>query len=289
MLRPRYYSSELGIREKIFIGVMTSQENINSFATAFNRTTAHLVNKIKFFINADSVKTNYQLKNIVGFTDTRESRRPFHVIKYIADNYLDDYDYFLLVPDNVYVDARKLNALLYHMSITFDLYMGGTRVTSAAHESGAAAHADESGAAAAAAAEVEEEEEDESAGGGGGGNGGGGGDAAAGLSDRNYCALEAGILLSSSVIRKMRNNLDRCVRIGITNDHSVNIGRCVKYASHVAGCQESFQVSEFIIISYLCVSLSLSLSLAVPVSVFVTVRHICTYITACNEAKQIED
>lgn len=260
MLRPRYYSSELGIREKIFIGVMTSQENINSFATAFNRTTAHLVNKIKFFINADSVKTNYQLKNIVGFTDTRESRRPFHVIKYIADNYLDDYDYFLLVPDNVYVDARKLNALLYHMSITFDLYMGGTRVTSAAHESGAAAHADESGAAAAAAAEVEEEEEDESAGGGGGGNGGGAGDAAAGLSDRNYCALEAGILLSSSVIRKMRNNLDRCVRIGITNDHSVNIGRCVKYASHVAGCQESFQVSEFIIISYLCVSLSLSLS-----------------------------
>lgn len=268
MLRPRYYSSELGIREKIFIGVMTSQENINSFATAFNRTTAHLVNKIKFFINADSVKTNYQLKNIVGFTDTRESRRPFHVIKYIADNYLDDYDYFLLVPDNVYVDARKLNALLYHMSITFDLYMGGTRVTSPAapndapHESGAAAaaaHGDES-----AAAEVEEEEEeDESAGGAGGGagNGGGGGDAAAGQSDRNYCALEAGILLSSSVIRKMRNNLDRCVRIGITNDHSVNIGRCVKYASHVAGCQESFQVSEFIIIiSYLSLSVSVSVS-----------------------------
>lgn len=263
---------------------MTSQENINSFATAFNRTTAHLVNKIKFFINADSVKTNYQLKNIVGFTDTRESRRPFHVIKYIADNYLDDYDYFLLVPDNVYVDARKLNALLYHMSITFDLYMGGTRVTSAAapndapHESGAAAHADES-----VAAEVEEEEEEDESAGGAGGAGNGGGDAAAGQSDRNYCALEAGILLSSSVIRKMRNNLDRCVRIGITNDHSVNIGRCVKYASHVAGCQESFQVSGFIIISYLSPSLSLCFCLCVCNGT----SHV--YITACNEAKKIED
>lgn len=241
VLRPRYYSSELGIREKIFIGVMTSQENINTFATAFNRTTAHLVNKIKFFINADSVKANYQLKNIVGFTDTRESRRPFHVIKYIADNYLDDFDYFLLVPDNVYVDARKLNALLYHMSITFDLYMGGTRVGADVDAHGGEAAAAEAGAGAARGDESAAVEEDEESAGDGGG---GGGDAAAGLNDRNFCALEAGILLSSSVIRKMRNNLDRCVRIGITSDHSVNIGRCVKYASHVAGCQESFQVSS---------------------------------------------
>lgn len=220
VMRPRYYSSELGIREKIFIGVMTSQENINSFATAFNRTTAHLVNKIKFFINADSVKTNYQLKNIVGFTDTQESRRPFHVIKYIADNYVDDYDYFLLVPDNVYVDARKLNSLLYHMSITFDLYMSGTRVDGRGGNGDVPQASDDNNA--------ENESNDSNAAGGG-------------LSDRNYCSLEAGILLSSSVIRKMRNNLERCVRIGITNDHSVNIGRCVKYASHVSGCQETFQ------------------------------------------------
>ncbi|KAH8396317.1 hypothetical protein KR222_008113 [Zaprionus bogoriensis] len=231
VMRPRYYSSELGIREKIFIGVMTSQENINSFATAFNRTTAHLVNKIKFFINADSVKTNYELKNIVGFTDTRESRRPFHVIKYIADNYLDDYDYFLLVPDNVYVDARKLNDLLYHMSITFDLYMGGTRVRSGAADADAPSAGGQGDAASEQQQQQLEEEEEER-------EKKAEGESAA---DRNYCALEAGILLSSSVIRKMRNNLDRCVRIGITNDHSVNIGRCVKYASHVAGCQESFQ------------------------------------------------
>lgn len=60
-------------------------------ATAFNKTAAHLVNKIKFFIHADNVKTNFKLKNIVGFTDTRENYRPFHVLKYIADNYVEDY------------------------------------------------------------------------------------------------------------------------------------------------------------------------------------------------------
>ncbi|XP_054728501.1 chondroitin sulfate synthase 2 [Anastrepha obliqua] len=221
--RPRYYSSELGIREKIFIGVMTSQDNINTLATAINRTTAHLVNKIKFFINADNVKTNYKLKNIVGFTDTRESLRPFHVIKYIADNYLDDYDYFLIMPDTVYVDARKLKAMLYHISITFDLYMG------AKLEQNIAADGDSVYAAAATGAAG-----DRSA------NSNGVNDLGT-QSDRNYCDLNGGILLSSSVIRKMRNNLDWCVRNGVTNVHSVNIGRCVKYSSNLSGCQSSFQ------------------------------------------------
>lgn len=219
---------------------MTTQDNINSLATAINRTTAHLVNKIKFFINADNVKTNYKLKNIVGFTDTRENLRPFHVIKYIADNYLDDYDYFLIIQDNVYVDARKLKDMLYHLSITFDLYMGAKTETSNYGSYGANDHhlpqqqplvdgvapvvaGDSAGAADAAA--------------------GGFNDEFRMLSDRNYCDLNAGILLSSSVIRKMRNNLDWCVRNGITNVHSINIGRCVKYSSNLPGCQEVFQVS----------------------------------------------
>lgn len=95
IIRPRYYSSELGIREKLFLGVMTTQNNINTLATAFNRTAAHLIDKIKYFINAaDNVRTNFQLKNIVGFTDARDHLKPFHVLKYIADNYLDEYDFF---------------------------------------------------------------------------------------------------------------------------------------------------------------------------------------------------
>lgn len=222
---------------------MTTQDNINTLATAINRTTAHLVNKIKFFINADNVKSNYKLKNIVGFTDTRENLRPFHVIKYIADNYLDDYDYFLIIQDNVYVDARKLKSMLYHMSITFDLYMGAI-----AESSYSSYGVNREGGGNIVAAGLSGNLNDHQGGGGDNNDGGGGG--AAGnkdefrmLSDRNYCDLNAGILLSSSVIRKMRNNLDWCVRNGITNVHSINIGRCVKYSSNLPGCQEQFQVS----------------------------------------------
>lgn len=211
---------------------MTSQENINSLATAINRTTAHLVNKIKFFINADNVKTNYKLKNIVGFTDTRENLRPFHVLKYIADNYLDDYDYFLLMSDTVYVDARKLKSMLYHISITFDLYMGA-RLSDASVSGYGVNHINVGAGGGNADGVVPQAAENNNS------------DDFRMLSDRNYCDLNAGILLSTSVIRKIRNNLDWCVRNGITNMHSVNVGRCVKYSSNLPGCQDSFQVSFF--------------------------------------------
>lgn len=201
IIRPRYYSSELGIREKLFVGVMTSQDNINSLATAFNRTAAHLVNKIKYFINADNVKSNFKLKNIVGFTDTRENLRPFHVLKYIADNYLNDFDYFLLTSDEIYVDIRRLIEQLYHISISFDVYMGRKME-------------------AEPGAEVL-------------------------FNEKEYCDIGSAIILSSSVIRKIRANLDWCVRNAVTNYHSLNIGKCVLYSTKIGGCQQSFQVKNF--------------------------------------------
>lgn len=203
IIRPRYYSSELGIREKLFVGVLSSKDNIKTFATAFNKTTAHLVNRIKFFINADNVKTNYVLKNIVGFTDTRINLRPFHVLKYIADNYLDDFDYFLLVPDTAYVDARELKKLVSQISITFDVYMGRPLEPLYSNSN-------------------DQEEQ-------------------------GYCDLSAGIILSSSVIRKIRTNLDWCVRNAATSSHSLTIGKCVKYSTKINGCQRSFQVNFYCI------------------------------------------
>lgn len=207
IVRPRYYSSELGIREKLFLGVMTTQSNINTMATAFNRTTAHLIDKIKFFINAaDNVRTNFQLKNIVGFTDARDHLKPFHVLKYIADNYLDDYDFFLLTTDATYVNVPKVLEKLNHISISFDVYIGQTRDT----------------------AEMADSDERMRM-----------------LNiNRGYCDLEAGIVLSSGLIRKIRANLDWCVRNAATNFDSLNIGRCVKYSSKITSCQHSFQVKD---------------------------------------------
>lgn len=211
IIRPRYYSSELGIRDKLFVGVMTNQHNIDTLTTAFNRTTAHLVNKIKFFINAaDAVKSNFKLKNIVGFTDTRDHLKPFHVLKYLADNYLDEFDYFLLASDASYVNIHRLLEKLYHISVSFDVYIGSP------------VRRDDIGVVAGGAMADDADRIMDH--------------------DRDYCDLSSGIILSSSVIRKIRANLDWCVRNAATNFHSVNIGRCVKYSSKIDACQQSFQV-----------------------------------------------
>jgi chondroitin polymerizing factor len=190
IVRPRYFSTELNVKlDRLFVGVITDQENIESLSTAFNKTTAHLVNKIKFFIHADNVKTNFKLKNIVGFTDTRENYRPFHVLKYIADNYVEDYDFFYLIEDSAYLNAKMLMNQLDHISMSFDIYMG---------------------------TKLDDREE-------------------------GFCDFRAGMILSSSLIKKIQRKLDTCVRNADGNHHSVNVGRCIKISTDIQECQESFQ------------------------------------------------
>lgn len=201
IVRPRYFSTELNVKpDRLFVGVLTVQENIDSIATAFNKTAAHLVNKIKFFIHADNVQTNFKLKNIVGFTDTRQNYRPFHVLKYIADNFVEDYDFFYIIEDSAYVNAKALTELLNHVSMSFDVYMG-----------------------------TKSDDRDD-----------------------GFCEIKAGILFSSSVIKKIQRKLDTCVRGADGSHHSVNVGKCVAMSTDLKECQEktqgisvnSFQLSE---------------------------------------------
>lgn len=124
-VRPRYYSTELGIREKLFVGILTSPEYLHSRAIALNKTVAHLVNKIRFFISIpEGTKPNVSLPGIVGFTDTRSILQPFHTLKYITDNYIEDYDYYFLIKDDSYVNARRLVNLVNKISVSQDVHLG---------------------------------------------------------------------------------------------------------------------------------------------------------------------
>ncbi|GBP16342.1 Chondroitin sulfate glucuronyltransferase [Eumeta japonica] len=121
--RPRYYSTELGIRERLFVGVLSSEEALSGRAAALNRTVAHLLPALKFFVTASATR-RASLPNVVGFTDTREMLKPFHVLKYVTDNYLDEYDFFFLVGDTSFVNARRLLQLVRGLGVSHNLYMG---------------------------------------------------------------------------------------------------------------------------------------------------------------------
>jgi len=133
ILRPRYYSTELGIREKIFVGILVNQASVDGLAVAVNKTVTHWVDKTIFFVDAaGGLKLNLSLMKIpgiVGFTDSRNVLKPFHMIKYIIDNYLDEYEFFMLIKDSTYLNADKLMNLVKHVSVSEDVYASGTVVS----------------------------------------------------------------------------------------------------------------------------------------------------------------
>ncbi|CAH2057531.1 unnamed protein product, partial [Iphiclides podalirius] len=122
--RPRYYSTELGMRAGLLAGALTSEAALGGRAAALNRTAARLLPALRFFITASAMRAAPAGANVVGFTDTREMLKPFHALKYLADNYLEEYDFFFLVTDTTFVNARRLTDLVGRLSVSQDVYMG---------------------------------------------------------------------------------------------------------------------------------------------------------------------
>ncbi|CAH2097991.1 unnamed protein product [Euphydryas editha] len=122
--RPRYYSTELGMRSGLLAGVLSSEQALAGRAAALNRTAARLQPALRFFITASALQAAPGRANVVGFTDTREMLKPFHALKYLADNYLEEYDFFFLVSDTSFVNSRRLLELVSKLSVSQDIYMG---------------------------------------------------------------------------------------------------------------------------------------------------------------------
>ncbi|KAL1502065.1 hypothetical protein ABEB36_007266 [Hypothenemus hampei] len=186
-VRPRYYSTELGIREKLFVGIFTSEDKVNTQALQINSTIGHLVDKIKYFITAQyKFKSKFNLTGLVGFTDARHKYRPFQVIKYVADTYLNNYDYYFFTNDFTFVNAHRLRDIVNKISVSMDVYLGAT------------------------------------------------------VPDSSYCNLGAGIVLSNSVLKAARQNLEWCIMNTVSEDYSENIGHCIYHSTNLY-CQNEIQ------------------------------------------------
>lgn len=133
LIRPRYLSTELGIKEKNFVAVLSSIKQIPSLGLAINETLAHHVSRLAFFVEvAGTDKLDVKTLPIVGFKDSQQGLLTLHTLKYLADKLAVGYSYFFFIKDTTYVDGRKLDNLTKHISITENVYMGlpGTHPTS---------------------------------------------------------------------------------------------------------------------------------------------------------------
>ncbi|XP_054644173.1 chondroitin sulfate synthase 2 [Dunckerocampus dactyliophorus] len=123
VFRAKYISTELGLRERLFVGVLTSKNTINTLGVAVNRTISHHLDPVVFFTGTRNRKVPHGMF-VVSHGDERLIWNMFQTIKYIFDHYINEYDWFYLVQDDVYTEADRIKHLVDHLSIDRELYMG---------------------------------------------------------------------------------------------------------------------------------------------------------------------
>lgn len=123
LVRPRYISTELGIREKILVAVLSAKDTIDSFGVAMNKTLSQYVTKTIFFLSnrGDSFPSGM---SIVSFANKHPQLLPIHVLKYVAEHYLNTYDYYMFVSDRAYLRGEKIFDLVSHISISEEIHLG---------------------------------------------------------------------------------------------------------------------------------------------------------------------
>lgn len=189
--RPRFYSTELEIREKLLVVVLTSPETIETFGVAVNRTLSRHPNKLIFYSCAsegDSSSVAFSAPSVLQLPGARCDSLASHVLRHLSvKNTAKDFDFVFLVRDSTYVNGEKLVSIATHVSVNVEVFLGRS-------ESGA-------------------------------------------------CDLEAGLLLSNGVLKKVLGNLDSCfVEKGEILDD--NIAHCIAKVSGVP-CRDVFQEQPF--------------------------------------------
>lgn len=192
LLRPRYYSTELGIRDKLLVAVLTTKDTIKTFGLAVNKTVSHHVDKLIFFIDGIGSKKLGLNIPVVGFKDEKPLIKVFRVLSYLSENYINDYDYFLLVSDRTYIHGRKIYDTVKKISISENVHMGML---------------------------VDNPES-------------------------LYCSIDAGIILSHSVLRAVSGKLSWCTRNTYSETDTDNLGRCILHATDLP-CTSSLQGQQY--------------------------------------------
>ncbi|XP_053114591.1 chondroitin sulfate synthase 2 isoform X1 [Hemicordylus capensis] len=122
-IRTRYISTELGMRQRLFVGVLTSKNTLHTLAVAVNRTLGHRLERLVYFTGTRGRKVPHGML-VVTHGDERPIWNMYQTVKYVLDHYVADFDWVFLVQDDTYTEAHRVNRLASHLSIDTLLYMG---------------------------------------------------------------------------------------------------------------------------------------------------------------------
>ncbi|NXW45420.1 CHPF2 glucuronyltransferase, partial [Nyctiprogne leucopyga] len=123
VLRTRYIQTELGFHERLFVAVLTSKATLNTLAVAVNKTVAHHFPRLLYFTGLRSAKVPHGMV-LVAHGDERPIWLMYETVHYIHQHFGSDYDWFYIMQDDTYAQAEQVKALVTHLSINQDVYLG---------------------------------------------------------------------------------------------------------------------------------------------------------------------
>ncbi|MBN3318353.1 CHSS3 synthase, partial [Atractosteus spatula] len=121
--RPRHF---------LYVGVMTAKKYLASRAVAAHRTwTRSIPGKVEFYSSEGSdivpVPISVPVVSLPGVDDSYPpQKKSFMMLKYMHDNYLDTYEWFMRADDDVYIRGDKLESFLRSLNSSKPLYLGQT-------------------------------------------------------------------------------------------------------------------------------------------------------------------
>ncbi|KYO33069.1 hypothetical protein Y1Q_0016268 [Alligator mississippiensis] len=119
----RYISTELGTRQRLLVGVLTSRGTLNTLAVAVNRTLGHRLERLLYFTGTRGRKVPHGM-TVVTHGDERPIWNMYQTVRHLLDHHVAEFDWFFLVQDDTYTEAHRVARLVAHLSIDTQLYLG---------------------------------------------------------------------------------------------------------------------------------------------------------------------
>lgn len=112
----------------LFVGVMTASKYLETRAKAVYETWGHEVpGKIMFFSSGTSISKNIPLVALEGIDDSYPpQKKSFAMLKYMHDNHIDDFEWFLRADDDVYVRNDRMQLFLQSIDSRKPWFIGQT-------------------------------------------------------------------------------------------------------------------------------------------------------------------
>lgn len=123
-------ANETKDREFLYVGVVAAEHLLPTRAHAVHSTWGAHASKLTFFSKL-SPDNNYPKEAgldviaLPGVDDTYPpQKKVFMMLKYMHDNFIDDYDWFMRADDDVYLRVDKLMKFLSRFNASEGLYIG---------------------------------------------------------------------------------------------------------------------------------------------------------------------